>query len=79
MDTKTKRLALLVISCSAVGVILGGSASLADSNQCWQSQEVTNDCLTTDPLVKTMQGMSTGLIAGFVAAVAATWQIKHEE
>lgn len=79
MDIKTKRLALLVISCSAVGVILGGSASLADSNQCWQSQEVTNDCLTTDPLVKTMQGMSTGLIAGFVAAVAATWQIKHDE
>lgn len=79
MDIKTKRLALLVISCSAVGVILGGSASLADSNQCWQSQQVTNDCLTTDPLVKTMQGMSTGLIAGFVAAVAATWQIKHDE
>ncbi len=79
MDIKTKRLALLVVSCSAVGVILGGSASLADSNQCWQSQEVTNDCLTTDPLVKTMQGMSTGLIAGFVAAVAATWQIKHDE
>lgn len=79
MDIKTKRLALLVISCSAVGVILGGSASLAESNQCWQSKEVTNDCLTTDPLIKTMQGMSTGLIAGLVAAVAATWQIKHDE
>lgn len=79
MDIKTKRLALLVVSCSAVGVILGGSASLADSNQCWQSQEVTNDCLTTDPLVKTMQGMSTGLIAGFTAAVVAALQIKHDE
>jgi len=79
MVIKNKRLALLVVSCSAVGVILGGSASWADSNQCWQSQEVTNDCLTQDPLVKTMQGMSTGLIAGFTAAVAAGWQIKHEK
>ncbi len=79
MDIKTKRLALLVISCSAVGVILGGSASLADSNQCWAAKEVTNDCLTTEPLIKTMQGMSTGLIAGFTAAVVAAWQIKHDE
>ena len=79
MDIKNKRLALLVISCSAVGVILGGSASLAESNQCWESQEVTNDCLTTEPLVKTMQGMSTGLIAGFSAAVVAALQIKHDE
>ena len=78
MDIKNKRLALLVISCSAVGVILGGSASLADNNQCWESQEVTNDCLTTEPLVKTMQGMSTGLITGFTAAVAAAWQIKYD-
>ncbi len=79
MDIKTKRLALLVISCSAAGVILGGSASWADSNQCWQSQEVTNDCLIQDPLVKTMQGMSTGLIAGVTAAGVAAWQIKHDK
>lgn len=79
MHIKNKRLALLVISCSAVGVILGGSASWADSNQCWKSKDVTNDCITTEPIVRTMQGMSTGLIAGFVAAVAATGQIKHDE
>lgn len=79
MDRKTKRLALLVVSCSAAGVILGGSASWADSNQCWQSNTVTSDCLTQDPVVKTMQGMSTGLIAGVVAAAAAVWQIKHED
>jgi len=79
MDIKTKRLALLVISCSAAGVILGGSASWADSEQCWQSKEVTNDCLTQEPLIKTMQGMSTGLIAGLTAAVAAAWQIKHDK
>jgi len=79
MDRKTQRLALLVVSCSAAGVILGGSASWADSNQCWQSNTVTSDCLTQDPVVKTMQGMSTGLIAGVVAAGAAVWQIKHED
>lgn len=79
MDIKTKRLALLVISCSATGVILGGSASWADSNQCWQAKEVTEDCLTQEPLVKTMQGMSTGLIAGFTAAVVAAWQIKQDK
>ncbi len=71
MDVKTKRLAFLVISCSAVGVILGGSASWADSDRCWQAQDVTNDCLIQEPLVKTMQGMSTGLIAGVTAGVAA--------
>ncbi len=79
MDIKNKRLALLVVSCSAAGVILGGTSSWADSNQCWQAQNVTSDCLTQDPSVKTMQGMSTGLIAGFTAAVAAAWQIKHDE
>lgn len=79
MDRKTQRLALLVVSCSAAGVILGGSASWAESNQCWQSNTVTSDCLRQDPVVKTMQGMSTGLIAGIVAAGAAIWQIKHED
>lgn len=79
MDRKSQRLSLLIVSCSAAGVILGGSASWADSNQCWQSNTVTSDCLTQDPVVKTMQGMSTGLIAGVVAAAAAIWQIKHED
>lgn len=79
MDIKAKRLVLLVVSCSAAGVILGGGASWAESDRCWQSQNVTSDCLTQDPVIKTVQGMSTGLIAGFTAAVAAAWQIKHDD
>lgn len=32
-----------------------------------------------DPVMNTIQGMSTGLIAGMVAATATVWQIKHED
>lgn len=79
MVRKTKRLLLLVISCSAAGVVLGGTASWAESNQCMQASNITSDCLTQSPVTKTLQGMSTGLIAGAGAAFGAAWQLRHED
>lgn len=79
MDRKAKRLSLLVISCSAAGVILGGTASWAESNQCLQASSITSECLTQEPLTKTLQGMSTGLIAGAGAAFGAAWQLRQED
>jgi hypothetical protein len=79
MDRKKNRLLLLIVSCSMTGVILGGTASWAESNQCFQANTVTSECLTQDPVTKTIQGMSTGLIAGAGAAVGAAWHLRHED
>lgn len=79
MVRKNKRLLLLVVSCSAAGVVLGGTASWAESNQCMQASNITSDCLTQSPVTKTLQGMSTGLIAGAGAAFGAAWQLRHED
>ncbi|MBE9005980.1 hypothetical protein IQ259_13200 [Fortiea sp. LEGE XX443] len=79
MDRKTKRLLLLVASCSIAGVILGGTSSWAESNLCLRASQVTSDCLTQDPIEKTIQGMSTGLIAGAGAAFGVAWNMRHED
>ncbi|QOV22690.1 hypothetical protein [Anabaenopsis elenkinii] len=79
MDRKTKRLLLLVCSCSLAGVILGGTSSWAESNSCLQSQTVTSDCLTQDPIQRTIQGMATGLVAGAGAAAGVAWNLRHED
>jgi hypothetical protein len=79
MDLKTKRLLLLVVSCSLTGVILGGTASWAESKQCLNSSTVTSECLIQSPVTKTIQGMSTGLLAGAFAAFGAAWQIRHHD
>lgn len=79
MGRKTKRFLLLVISCSAAGVVLGGTASWAESNQCMQANNITSECLIQDPIIKTLQGMSTGLIAGAGAAFGAAWHLRHED
>ncbi|AFY35547.1 hypothetical protein [Calothrix sp. PCC 7507] len=79
MDRKIKRLLLLVVSCSVTGVILGGTASWAESNLCLQKHTVTSDCLTQDPIQKTIQGMSTGFLAGAGAACGAAWQLRRED
>lgn len=79
MDRKTKRLTLLIVSCSAAGVILGGTSSWAESKQCLQANHVTSDCLTQNSVMKTLQGMSTGLIAGAGAAFGAAWQLRNED
>ncbi|MBE9016209.1 hypothetical protein C7Y66_01045 [Chroococcidiopsis sp. CCALA 051] len=79
MDRKIKRLTLLIVSCSAAGVILGGTSSWAESKQCLQANNVTSDCLTQNSVMKTLQGMSTGLIAGAGAAFGAAWQLRNED
>lgn len=79
MDRKTKRLLLLVASCSIAGVILGGTSSWAESNLCLRASQVTNDCLTQDPIQRTIQGMSTGLIAGAGAAFGVGWNLHHHD
>jgi hypothetical protein len=79
MERKTKRLLLLIISCSVTGVILGGTASWAESTICLQADTVTSECLTQNPINKTIEGMSTGLLAGAGAAFGAAWQLRREE
>ena len=79
MDRKTKRLLLLVVSCSVAGVILGGTTSWAESNLCLRANKVTSDCLTQDPIEKTIQGMSTGLVAGAGAAFGVAWNARHQD
>ncbi|HEY9799831.1 hypothetical protein [Anabaena azotica] len=79
MDRKTKRLLLLVASCSVAGVVLGGTASWAESNLCLQADNVTSECLTQNPIQKTVEGMSTGLLAGAGAAFGVAWNVRHED
>jgi H+/Cl- antiporter ClcA len=70
---------LYIVACSAIGVVLGGTASWADSQQCLLAETPSSQCLTKDPLLRTIEGMSTGLIAGASAAVAATWQMQQKD
>ncbi|MBD2215374.1 hypothetical protein H6G64_02990 [Calothrix sp. FACHB-156] len=79
MDRKTKRLLLLVVFCSLSGVVLGGTTSWAESNMCLEAKTVTSDCLTQDPIQKTIQGMSTGLVAGAGAAFGVAWQLRQQD
>lgn len=76
---KNHRLFILIVACSAAGVVLGGTASWAESNQCLLAEYPTSQCLSQDPVLSTLQGMSTGLIAGAGAALGVTWQMKHKD
>jgi hypothetical protein len=78
MDRKHNRLLILIATCSVAGVVLGGTTSWAYSNQCLQAKHVTNDCLTQDPIAKTVEGMSVGLLAGAGAAVGAAFQLRRQ-
>jgi hypothetical protein len=78
-DRKNNRLFILIVACSAAGVVLGGTASWAESNQCLLAENPTSQCLTQDPVLNTLEGMSTGLVAGAAAALGATWQMKHKD
>jgi hypothetical protein len=79
MARKTQRLLLLIISCSMTGVILGGTAGWAESNLCLEDSKVTSECLTQNPIQKTIQGMSTGLLAGAGAGFGAVWHLRNED
>ncbi len=70
---------IVVLVCGAAGVILGGSASWAESSQCLQDKVVTNQCLTQDPVRKTGEGMAAGMVAGAGAAVGATWNQRNRK
>lgn len=79
MGRKYKRLLTLIASCSVVGIVLGGTTSWAYSNQCLQAENLTSECLTQDPMTKTIQGMSVGLLAGAGAAVGAALQLRRND
>lgn len=76
MDRKTARFCLLVALCSAAGLVLGGTASHAEMQQCLVSDSPTNACLTADPTTKTVEGMGMGFVAGAGAAIGAVWQLR---
>ncbi|MGC1394347.1 MAG: hypothetical protein WA828_08700 [Coleofasciculaceae cyanobacterium] len=78
MGRKDYRFLILIATCSIAGVILGGTSSWAQSNQCLQAEHLTSECLTQSPLQKTIEGMSVGLLAGAGAAVGAAFQLKRE-
>lgn len=79
MDRNTKnrdavRFGIVIVSCGAVGIILGGTNSQAAMTDCLAAKTVTNECLMQNPLQKQIEGMSLGMFVGVGAAVGATWQ-----
>lgn len=69
---------IMAVACSAAGVVLGGTASWAESNLCVQDAAPSTECLTKPPLVKTLEGMSVGLVAGLGAAIGAAVQARRD-
>ncbi len=79
MNIKLNRFIFVFVACSAAGVVVGGASNWMESHQCLQADTPTVECLTQDPLIKTMQGMGSGLLAGAGAALGVTWQLKQQE
>ncbi len=77
MGRKKHRSLLLILLCSAAGVVVGGTASWAEGSQCLQAEVLTNQCLTQSPIFKTIEGMATGMIAGVGAGAGAAWNAKR--
>lgn len=71
---RINRAYLVIALCGIMGVIVGGTASRAELNQCQAAEMPADSCLTQDPITETVEGMGAGLIAGAGAAVGATWQ-----
>lgn len=78
MDRKINRLLIFVVSCGAIGVVLGATASQAELNQCLGAETPTSNCLTQDPVLKRVEGMGVGLLAGAGAALGAAWQMWQD-
>lgn len=74
MGRKMNRAYLVIALCGILGVIVGGTASRAELNQCQAAEMPADSCLTQDPVIETVEGMGAGLVAGAGAAVGATWQ-----
>lgn len=74
VNTSSHRLFFFIAVCSVLGVVLGGTASRADIQQCLTVETPSNECLTQDPTITMLEGMSGGLVAGAGAAIAVTWQ-----
>ncbi len=77
MGIKKHRSFLLILLCSVAGVVVGGTASWAEGSQCLQAKVLTNQCLTQEPIVKTLEGMATGMIAGVGAGAGAAWNARR--
>ncbi len=76
---RKNRFLILIATCSVAGVVLGGTTSWAYSSQCLQARNMTSECLTHDPVAKTFEGMSVGLLAGAGAAVGAALQLRRQD
>lgn len=79
MVRKNHRFLIYILLCSAIGVVLGGTASRAELSRCLLAPLPSSECLTQDPFVETLEGMSVGLLAGAGAALGATWQIWQKD
>ncbi|MBZ8180754.1 MAG: hypothetical protein SAL07_19765 [Oscillatoria sp. PMC 1051.18] len=77
MDRKINRHLAFFTICATLGIVFGGVSSQAQINQC--VVEPTEECVTKDPLVKQLEGMSFGLIAGLTAGFGATWKMWFKE
>jgi hypothetical protein len=75
MVRKNSRFLIYIVSCSTIGVLVGGTAYSTELNRCLDAATPTNRCLTQDPALRTLEGMTFGLIAGAGAALGSTWQI----
>lgn len=79
MDRNTSRHIIFISTCAALGIIVGGMTSRIELNSCLAQSSPSPSCLLQDPTVKTVEGMSFGLLAGIGSAVSIAWQVWREE